>query len=133
LGHWGFQAKENAGLVGTSVEAVTVDTLMTRYGLDFVDLLRVDIEGAEQEVFADVSRWIHKVGTIGVELHDRLKTGCSRSFYIATREFDWEYRLGETVFVGRGERPNFEPVTRTSHESSLALVRRRYCTILSAS
>jgi hypothetical protein len=54
-------------------------------------VLKVDIEGAEREVFADPSAWIDRVGVIIVELHDRFRTGCSRAFYRATGGFDVEW------------------------------------------
>ena len=36
-------------------------------------------------------------------MHDRLKTGCSRAVYSATKDFDHEFRKGETVFLARKE------------------------------
>jgi FkbM family methyltransferase len=109
LGHWGFQATEKPVAGGptaspTEVPGITVDALMKQFGINYLDFLRMDIEGAEQEVCEHTSSWMDKVGVIGVELHDRLKPGCSRSFYLATKDFDWEFRKGETVFLGRGAR-----------------------------
>lgn len=103
-GHWGFQTVEKSGAAPTTeVEGITINSLMERFEIDYIDLLRVDIEGAEQEVFANSSPWIQKVGVIAIELHDRLKVGCSRSVYLATKDFRWELHIGETVFLGREE------------------------------
>ncbi len=66
-----------------------------------IDVLKVDIEGAEREVFSDSSAWLEKVDAIIIELHDRLKAGCSRSFYLGSFGFDAEWRRGENVFVSR--------------------------------
>lgn len=139
LGHWGFQAVEDskAGRASSSdVEGITVNTLMTRFGIDYIDFLRIDIEGAEQEVFEDASLWIDRVGVIAIELHDRLKSGCSRSFYLATADFEWELRRGETVFLGRRGFAVREVVqsdaSMDSASASPYRSRRRTCTIVSA-
>ena len=40
-------------------------------------VLKIDIEGAEKEVFLNSSSWIDKVDTIIVEPHDRFCPGCT--------------------------------------------------------
>jgi hypothetical protein len=74
---------------------------MSKHDLSWVDLLKVDIEGAEKEVFSSPDEWIGSVSAIAIELHDRLKMGCSRSFYAAVTAFPIEQRRGENVFVAR--------------------------------
>ena len=49
------------------VEALTVDNILDRYGLTSVDLLKMDIEGAEAEVFRHGSSWRSRVKTFIVE------------------------------------------------------------------
>jgi FkbM family methyltransferase len=98
-GAWGFMT-EPAG-EGHATPAITVDRLMRDHGIDHVDVLKVDIEGAEKEVFADTAAWIDRVDSIIVELHERLKAGCNRSFYNATSGFSHEWLQGENVYVSR--------------------------------
>jgi FkbM family methyltransferase len=137
-GHWGFQTVEEAGKTRSSeVEGITVNSLMARFAIDYIDFFRIDIEGAEHEVFESSSPWIEKVGVIAIELHDRLKTGCSRSVYLATKNFHWEIRRGETIFLGREEFAVKEvaqlSVLAGTSNTSLRRVRgRRPCTIVSA-
>jgi FkbM family methyltransferase len=51
--------------------AITLDTLFGRLGLDTVDLLKVDIEGAELAMFAAASdATIRRCSQITVEFHD---------------------------------------------------------------
>lgn len=104
-GHWGFQTSETTTNAvadcGVDVEGITVDGVMERFDLPRIDYLRMDIEGAECEVFENASSWIDKVGVIAVELHDRFRLGCSRALYLATPSFQWELRQGETVLLGR--------------------------------
>jgi len=108
LGSWGFEA---AGLadgqtdipnLGT-VRAVTVEEIMSEFNLDSIDILKVDIEGGEKALFAGSPAWLKRVGVVMIELHDRRQVGCSRNFFIATRDFDKEIHQGENVFMLRRE------------------------------
>jgi FkbM family methyltransferase len=58
---------------GTSRRRITVPTVRLREYLaaeDQVDLLKLDIEGAEHRVLADCESELHRVRAIAVELHD---------------------------------------------------------------
>jgi Methyltransferase FkbM domain len=75
--------------------------LLNRYNVPQVDILKLDIEGAEREVFAhNAEQWLDKVRVIGIELHDRWVPGCSRAFYQAVCGYDFNHTIiGESVFV----------------------------------
>ena len=85
----------------TRVPTITVPDIIRRYGLPYIDLLKLDIEGSEKEVLASSASWIAEVSAICIELHDRFKPGCSKQFYKAVADFPVESRRGETVFVTR--------------------------------
>ena len=51
------------------VRAITVPELMTEQSIPAIDLLKLDIEGAEQLLLSSNTEWLHKVGFIIVELH----------------------------------------------------------------
>jgi FkbM family methyltransferase len=40
---------------------MTIDRIMNDYHLDKIDILKVDIEGADKEVFSNALSWIEKV------------------------------------------------------------------------
>lgn len=101
LGDWGFRTIPGSA----GVQGITLDRLMDQCSIEHIDLLKVDIEGAEKEVFGDPSQWIDRVGAIVIEPHDRFKVGCSRSLYIATQDFEIERRRGEMVFLARADKP----------------------------
>jgi FkbM family methyltransferase len=100
-GHCGFRTlEENFGALPHcgGVRAVTLDALMQSLGVEFIDVLKVDIEGAEREVFQNSSKWIGQVGVLMVELHDFWQPGCSEAFYAATKGFRPEIIMkGETI------------------------------------
>ena len=74
---------------------------MKEQGIDHIDLLKIDIEGAEREIFRDPSSWIGKVDALIVELHERMKPGCNRSFYGGATGLDHEWSQGENVYLTR--------------------------------
>lgn len=110
LDKWGFMTVEGASAGDSAaprchaVDGLTVDRIMDLHGFTRIDLLKVDIEGAEKEVFEDTSRWIDRVDAVILELHDRMKSGCSRSFYNGTNGFQDEWEHGENVFLARHQR-----------------------------
>jgi len=64
----------------STVQAVTVGTLLDRYGFEHVDFLKLDIEGSEFEVFSTRPSWLARVRAIAIELHDRVRPGCGMRF-----------------------------------------------------
>ncbi len=90
--HWGFRAKEagdgNAGI--RKIPAITVQSIMDRYGIDRIDLLKIDIEGAEAEVMKSASAWLPRVEVINIELHERAVPGCKQAFFDAVSGVDAE-------------------------------------------
>jgi len=106
LGEWGFMTQAGAteegyGEILHEIQGMTVDTIMKEQGIEHIDILKIDIEGAEREVFEDPSSWIDKVDALIVELHERMKSGCNRSFYRGSEGFDDEWVQGENVYLTR--------------------------------
>lgn len=113
LGAWGLQVTDvdDVKLAGQKlIPAITIDEIIKKFDLDRIDLLKVDVEGSETEIFATADSWISSVDAICIELHDRFKVGCSRSFFSAVEEFPIELRRNEDVLVARtGSR--LEPIS----------------------
>jgi FkbM family methyltransferase len=105
LGKWGFmtQEAEDEGAVTHKIKSLTVDKIMQDNGIEKIDILKIDIEGAEREVFRDSSSWIKNVDSLIVELHEHIKSGCNRSFYNASSGFDDEWQHGENIYLSRGK------------------------------
>lgn len=64
-GEWGY-AMQRTGTT-EEIPVVTMATLLKEVGWQSVDLVKCDIEGAEQEVFENCSDWIERVAHIAVE------------------------------------------------------------------
>jgi len=54
------------------IEGITLTALLDRAGLEYVDLMKIDIEGAERAVFEHACDWCMRVGALVGELHDGL-------------------------------------------------------------
>jgi FkbM family methyltransferase len=84
-----------------SVCGITIKQILDRMRADQIDILKLDIEGSELELFSkNAGDWLECVGLIVIELHDRLVPGCACAFYSALncRRFVQEIR-GENIFV----------------------------------
>ncbi|HLF75970.1 MAG TPA: FkbM family methyltransferase [Dehalococcoidia bacterium] len=102
---WGLQTRPASMQPAKSrVAALTVDELMRNYSLDRIDILKIDIEGSEREVFAHPEAWIDGVQSMVVELHDRFAPGCKDTVYAAAQAFPRVMEIGENgevSFFGR--------------------------------
>lgn len=104
-GHHAFQVREehgtdDAGYCG-SIRGLSLRELMTDLGIQQIDLLKVDIEGSEKEVFQNSATWIDHVGVIAIEIHESIRSGCSESVYSAARDFELRWQRGETTYFAR--------------------------------
>jgi FkbM family methyltransferase len=95
-GEWAFFAHEGPGV---KVRAITMPTLMKENRIPCVDLLKVDIEGAEKEVF-EACDWMRNIRCLMIELHDRFKPGCSEAVNSAAQGYS-RIRRGETTIYLR--------------------------------
>jgi len=83
-GEWSFQVKEAEG-EQSEVEGTTLSSLMTERMLDVIDILKIDIEGAEREIFENIEpSCLDRVRMIAVELHDK---AAREAFAKATARF----------------------------------------------
>jgi FkbM family methyltransferase len=101
VGHHGFQTSYMVQSDSKKVSAVTIEDILKEINSKSIDLLKVDIEGSEKELFESCSPWIGKVRMIMVELHEHLRPGCTDSFTKATAAFEDGGRCGESLMVYR--------------------------------
>lgn len=88
---------------GQDIDCLSIESLQDEYGLSKIDILKIDIEGSEKEVFKAASSWIDDVDIVNVELHDRITAGCSEAFYQATKGFKQFDTHGEKITAYRNE------------------------------
>ena len=102
-GDAGFMTVETEADDPGAFRTVTVSKLLQMSGLDEIDLLKIDIEGAEKEVFSapDIDEWLPKVKILTIELHDRMKLGCTRALFNAISRYDFysALRTENLIFI----------------------------------
>jgi FkbM family methyltransferase len=98
-GHWGMRVVDRVS--GFAVRSIILPNLLREFGIDRVSLLKVDVEGAECEIFSNATDWIDRIDAICVELHDRFRPGCTEVFNAATTDFPIRWRRGELHCVTR--------------------------------
>jgi FkbM family methyltransferase len=86
------------------IEAVSILDLIERYSLEMIDLLKIDIEGSEKEVFEHPTSqtWLPKVRALLVETHDNMRAGTAEAVRRATAgHMTFRGHVGEYEFYLR--------------------------------
>ncbi len=98
---WGVVVEED--VENGDIKAMSMQSLFHKYDIEYVDVLKLDIESSEKELFeGDSHEWLGRVKTIVIELHDADKSGCSRSFFEAINAALPRYTFsmkGENVII----------------------------------
>ena len=97
---WAFQLTDRPDRNGGNVNAYTVDDLLAERRWASVDLLKIDIEGAEREVFSADTSWLRNTRHLYIETHDEQQPGSARALFEALRGFDYQLRsCGDGLLV----------------------------------
>jgi FkbM family methyltransferase len=101
----GFRVEEADAASPDGVKAVSIPSILGRFSLDEIDILKMDIEGAEYQVFSapNVKSWIDRVKVLIVECPDTDHPGATQRIFeaIAGREFDCHIHGECLVFIRR--------------------------------
>jgi FkbM family methyltransferase len=99
---WAFVARPAQPHETPEFNAVTIGDVMTQAGFSHVDILKVDIEGAEEVAFRNQPRWLANVKTLVVELHG---PACENSVVDSLRAFDYDRSTNGELTIFRSLRP----------------------------
>jgi FkbM family methyltransferase len=100
-GEYAFNIVEANGASVGKTTCITINDIVEKYNLKKIDILKVDIEGAEKELFMyNYKGWLPMVRCIMIELHDGDHPGCTSAFFraITDREFTMSSK-GEVLIV----------------------------------
>ncbi len=106
---WSHQVRPCRPTEAAEVSGITLDKLMGQFGLERIDLLKVDIERGEWELFSDgCQSWLPRVRNIAIELHD---AACAARFLEALSRYRYELTRQGEVTICRGiELPRLSPL-----------------------
>ena len=98
---WAFQTvKSTKEKSPESITALTVDKLMDLGKIDSIDIFKIDVEGAEKELFsANYEKWLEKTNVIIIELHDNFREGCTEELNNATKSFKFSRRERKDLLI----------------------------------
>lgn len=75
-GDWGFIVKEVSKQDSNTINATSITSLAGRYKLNRIDLLKMDVEGSEYEIFNSGNlEWLDLCNAIVIETHDHIIKG----------------------------------------------------------
>ncbi|MDR3001824.1 MAG: FkbM family methyltransferase [Fibromonadaceae bacterium] len=105
--HWGFRLgmdrKESRMSKQHLTKTITIEKIIEDFNVDKIDILKIDIEGSEKEVFDSSFAWIDKVNSIIVELHETIKKGCNKAFCKISKKYDGICKHGEYVYLTKDD------------------------------
>lgn len=90
LGLFVFTIKEIDKYHEPAIKAVSIQQLMAKFQMDTIDILKVDIEGSEKELFKkNVDLRMPYVRLIIIKLRDGLRSGASKFFLNVVSKHDF--------------------------------------------
>lgn len=102
-GKWAFRIEESASPSGNSIKGFSIDDIIKRSKWKNADLVKLDIEGSEKEVFEHrPDTWLNSAKGLIIELHDWLKPNCSDAVYNAVNPYNFrKWESGENIVFVR--------------------------------
>lgn len=99
FGKSGTRVKEAGPDSNSSLKAISIPELMNNFNLNRIDLLKIDIEGSEKELFSrNEDQWLPKTKTLIIELHDKMVPGCSKVFFKKLSNYNFTVEImGENL------------------------------------
>lgn len=99
-GNWGFTVEETSDTGPDIIPAISIEGIMEKFKLDHIDILKMDIEGSEKEVFAqNVDKWLPHVKVMVIEFHDATVENCAKTFYKALENYNYETKTHRESIV----------------------------------
>jgi FkbM family methyltransferase len=102
---WGIQVQSTpTSSAEDAVEAIDIPSLMEATDLTFIDILKIDIEKSEADVFqANPTAWLHLVRNIAIELHGPT---CTEAFRAALKGYSFSEEVCGEITLCLGMKPS---------------------------
>ncbi len=95
-----FMVAETVADNPNSIPAICIPTIMNEQSWDRIDLLKIDIEGSEKEVFeTNYETWLPKTRAVVIELHDNMKRGTSKSVFKAISQYNFSFYMQDENLI----------------------------------
>lgn len=99
-GEWGKTVKESDNVAEKNiVSSISINEIVDRFELKKIDIVKLDIEGAEKEVFEKDLEWLEKTALIIIEIHNNIYPGLSKKIKYILASYNFSYfSKGENSF-----------------------------------
>lgn len=99
---WGIRVQEDDLVGENGIDAISIQDLCDEYDIEKIDLVKMDVEGAEDVIFSENIMWIDRTSAIVMEVHEEIAPGVSeRIDRIMTEKGFLSSKFGENIFYFR--------------------------------
>jgi len=83
------------------IPALSVDDLMIQHNYQSIEILKMDIEGSEKDLFDhNTDKWLSRIKFLIIELHDTMRPGASMSLFKALSPYNYSTSIsGENLII----------------------------------
>jgi FkbM family methyltransferase len=98
---WAFRLVESDQNADQNIDVICMSELMENYSISTIDFLKIDIEGAEKDLFKEGHNidWLSKVKIIAIEIHDELDVKYKIEKILVKYNFKLQYSGELTIGV----------------------------------
>jgi FkbM family methyltransferase len=89
-----FMVEEVDASAAGSIPAYSIGSIMQEMNWSTIDVLKLDIEGSEKEVFEkNYERWLPHTKMIIIEVHDHMRKGAAKSVFAAMNKYNFSFSM----------------------------------------
>jgi FkbM family methyltransferase len=95
----------------SDLKSVSINKIITDNKFEIIDIVKLDIEGAEVDVLSDNTQWMDKTKQIIIEIHDYKRNGCSKILIgaLLNKNFSIEFSGENLLLTNLDLVPNYFP------------------------
>lgn len=95
-----FMVEEVDAATPSSIPAYSIGSIMQEMNWSTIDLLKLDIEGSEKEVFEkNYESWLPHTKMIIIEVHDHMRKGAAKSVFTATNKYNFSFSMNHENLI----------------------------------
>lgn len=89
-----FMVEETSPDNPEAIPAVSIESIMRGEGWETIDILKLDIEGSEKEVFeSDYRYWLPRSKAVIIEIHDHMRKGAGNAVFKAITQYHFSFMM----------------------------------------
>jgi FkbM family methyltransferase len=82
------------------IPAYSITSIVKEMNWSTIDLLKLDIEGSEKEVFEkNYETWLPNTKMLIIEVHDHMRKGAAKSVFAATNKYNFSFSMNHENLI----------------------------------